>query len=1336
MIAADRDARHAGVVATTLYAAFAALLFLEQPGKSTNDTRVELTEDPTGFLARTLTLWNPDASLGELQNQAYGYLFPQGTWFVVWDQIGVPAWLAQRGWSVLLLVVACEGMRRLARAMALAPWPALAAGLAYGLAPRHVTELSVRSAEILPAMVLPWVLLPIVQALDGRRRPWHAAVLSAAAYGCSGGVNGTATAAPLALVFVVVGWAVATGRLPWRFAALWGALVVTVSAWWAVALVRLGAYSPPFFDFVEDADVTTSTSGFSAALRGATNWVGYLVEGGQPWWPAGYTLSYEAWPVLGSGLVAVLGLVGLLRYDGRFRAPLLWAVVLGVTCQVAAHTGPLAGPFASPLQELLDGALAPLRNIAKADPILRLPLSLGVGLFLAEALRVLERPRGVVAWRRVAAAGTGVAMVFGLTAMATPIVQAQTRTPGWDELPDHWHRAADFLADRAGQGEGGVTWVAPGSGFGIQDWGWTMEEAMYAVAESRWVTRSQVPLAPPATIRMLTRLEERVTRGSRVPGLAAVLGRIGIDSVLVRHDLDRSVTDTPPADVVSAALSQSPGVRRIATFGGDEFPVLELFEVPGGGAEGYRIGDVADTPTVAFASDDVLAAAAAGRLPGVAPTVVEGTPGWDAVADVVSDARRLRDRAFGRVHDAEGVVMPQGEPSRTGRDPRDYPASPEGPHVVARYVGIDGVTASSSVGWADTLGAVRPESAPWAALDGDPTTYWQPARLTDADAQWWQVDLGSEQPLGRVEIRQPAARTDLARVLAWRVVADGTGTVARVNPFTAVAAVDLGGVRADSLRLEVAEVDDPRAPVGLGEVNIDGVDAARTLVVPRTPHRAEADFLLTSGAGARACVETIGGVRCDPDRQRASPEAAGIDRTVEIRTPGRWRVSGGAVARSTRASAALLQPLGLSVSGSSWLAEDPLVSPRMAHDGDPTSSWLADHRDARPRLRIDLGEVQNLTEIDVQPPTGQGVLPTRLVLRAGGEVRRVSGRGGEFAPLAARRLTIVLRGDVPPGRTLGVGEVRLPGSALTRPMDRSDPTGSACGYGPMLEVDGTRVRTQVQGTVGQVLAGGALRVQPCGTDRDRRLEWGTGAHRVRLLSTAQFQPVRLLLAGGRDAREAPSSRTLQVTSSTDTRARVEVSSGEDAVLAAPYNRNEGWQAHVDGVRLEPITIDGWAQGWLIPDDVRGEVVIDFAPERGYRVGLVAGLVLLGAVLLVALVLLAVTRLSAAAPTRSPGRREHRRPTSPVLRGAAAGVLAGLVAGPVVALAAVAGATLRTRPRLAVAVAAVLTAGALLVHTVVLVDGAGRPGTVVDLLTGSGLALGLAAALTAGRRDNG
>lgn len=82
-----------------------ALTFAQSPGQVSPDTKLDLTANPLRFLARATNLWNSDLPFGQAQNQAYGYLFPHGTFFVIGHLLGVPGWVTQRLWWAVLLTV-------------------------------------------------------------------------------------------------------------------------------------------------------------------------------------------------------------------------------------------------------------------------------------------------------------------------------------------------------------------------------------------------------------------------------------------------------------------------------------------------------------------------------------------------------------------------------------------------------------------------------------------------------------------------------------------------------------------------------------------------------------------------------------------------------------------------------------------------------------------------------------------------------------------------------------------------------------------------------------------------------------------------------------------------------------------------------------------------------------------------------------------------------------------------------------------------------------------------------------------------------------------------------
>ena len=80
------------------------LALAQPPGQVAADTKFDLVANPARFLARATHAYTDEFPLGQVQNQAYGYLFPQGAFF--WLFGWLPDWLTQRAWWALLLGVA------------------------------------------------------------------------------------------------------------------------------------------------------------------------------------------------------------------------------------------------------------------------------------------------------------------------------------------------------------------------------------------------------------------------------------------------------------------------------------------------------------------------------------------------------------------------------------------------------------------------------------------------------------------------------------------------------------------------------------------------------------------------------------------------------------------------------------------------------------------------------------------------------------------------------------------------------------------------------------------------------------------------------------------------------------------------------------------------------------------------------------------------------------------------------------------------------------------------------------------------------------------------------
>ncbi|MEH6380951.1 MAG: alpha-(1-_3)-arabinofuranosyltransferase family protein, partial [Dietzia cercidiphylli] len=158
--------------AVVAFLGFLLLACLQSPGLVVPDTKYDLVVDPGRFLSQATHLWTGLSFGGQVQNQAYGYLFPQGPFFALFDLVGMPAWLTQRLWWAVLLTLAYVGVVRVAAALRIGtPQTRAVAGILYALAPRMLGDLGSISSEIWPVALAPWVLLPVVRVLQGRMSP-------------------------------------------------------------------------------------------------------------------------------------------------------------------------------------------------------------------------------------------------------------------------------------------------------------------------------------------------------------------------------------------------------------------------------------------------------------------------------------------------------------------------------------------------------------------------------------------------------------------------------------------------------------------------------------------------------------------------------------------------------------------------------------------------------------------------------------------------------------------------------------------------------------------------------------------------------------------------------------------------------------------------------------------------------------------------------------------------------------------------------------------------------------------------------------------------------------
>ena len=1235
------------------------------PTRIVGDTKLDLTVNPLGFLYRALYLWDP-SYFGQLQNQAYGYLFPNGPFHALLIGAGMPEWVVQRLWMAALLCAAFTGTVAVARALRVGSLPTqVVAGVAFALSPRALTLLSYNSAELQPTMLLPWVLLPLVHGTRPGADPRRAALLSAAAFLLCGGTN---AASELAVLVVPLLYLLtrASGRRKWTLLGWWLAAIGLVSFWWLAPLLLMGRYVFSFMPFTEDAATTTSVTSLLNTVRGASNWMGYVP--GSSALPAGSEVATTPWLVLATALVAALGLAGAVHRRNPERLFLGASALAGTALVAAGYTGALGGLLGPAVQDLLDGALSPFRNVHKFDVLVRLPVAVGLA-HLPEAAARLRSVPGRGPLRRLPDPRSLTAAACALTVLSTltPLATVGGATRGsFTEIPDYWYEATAWLDARSG---GRTTMAVPGSARGEYLWGRPMDEPMQPLMRTPWTNQQIIPWGSAGVSRLTHAVDQRLSSGLGSAGLADALARMGVRYLLVRNDLQREGNNGGWPARVHQALADSPGIDRVRSFGPvmgslDPLPAARWYDQP------YRALDVyavtGTTPLAATVPADgalrvtggpeaLLALAEQGLLTDDRPVIIGDDPGADGVAaaDTVAtdtvrrvevvypDVRRNTSATLGAAEEfdrdvpAPDVVDPAWEPYTS----------------VAHYEGIAAVTASSAESSALALPARRdPGRTPYAALDGSPVTSWRSSSADGAVGEWLEVAFteprdvtGTTVTFERLPDTPPPSKVT--------VTTDHGSVQTELDDFGSAQELAVPEGETSRLRVRVDELAwEPGhrfgTRVGIASLDIPGLRTGRALVVPGT---ADARTLLFTGSAGAApgCMLGSRVWTCHPDLAAQGEDAHGLDRIVTLSADaaGEYVITGQVTAADPeRVERAANREGGYpKVTSSSTAVDHPAAMGRGAFDGDDSTVWYPDPAQDRPSLQVDFGKRVELAEIAVEFPRGDTVTrPIRVVLDTGETVREglLDGNGRfAFATLRTEQLRIVF--DPPRDQPLEIAEIVLPGVEPLGPVPDTD-AATACGQGPNLTVNGVRVETRI--------SGGTLRDQAEG----RPLEFTSctgvplveGTNRITVRQTDRY---RLGAVVVRDAdlaeeaaeREPVRAEAVEVQGWGRSERRVTVDTDAASYLVVTENFNEGWTARLadSDTELDPVRLDGWKQAWLLPAGTSGTVVLSYTPDTAYHAALLVGAALVAVVLVLLAVLprTASAVRAAAAAAAGPGR---------------------------------------------------------------------------------------------------
>ena len=1058
-------------------AAALILTFAQSPGQISPDTKLDLTANPLRFLARAANLWNSDLPFGQAQNQSYGYLFPHGAFFVLGDLLGLPGWVTQRLWWALLLIAGFWGVLRVAEALGIGTRTSRIIGaVAFALSPRVLTTLGAISSETLPMMLAPWVLLPVILALDGVRGAGEnpggtervgkspggtegvgkdpgeqrsvrlMAARSALAIALMGAVNAVATLT--ACLAAVIWWAChRPNRLWWRFTAWWAVCSVLAVLWWVIPLVLLGRISPPFLDFIESSGVTTQWMSLTEMLRGTGSWLPFVAPNAT----AGTSLVTGTVAVLATTLVAAAGLAGLALPSMPARGRLITMLLAGTVLLAIGYSGGLGSPVAHQVQAFLDAGGTPLRNLHKLEPVIRLPLALGITHLLGRIPLPGSAPRRV--WiqafahpehdKRVA---VGIVVLSALAASTALAWTGRIAPPGaFSAIPQYWHDAAEWLDahDTGGQERSdpgidtgsptpGRVLVVPGAPFATQVWGTSHDEPLQVLGSRPWGVRDSIPLTPPETIRALDSVQRLLAAGRPSAGLADTLVRQGISYIVVRNDLDPQTSRSARPVLVHQVVEGSPGLTKVAQFGEPvgpgtlkgfvadsglrpRYPAVEIYRVAAqGNPSAPYLVDADAMARVDGAPEALLRLDERRRLLGQPPlgpmllTQDARRAGLPVGAVIVTDTPTARETDYGRVDDHSSAIRTPDDARHTFNRVPDYPA--DGADMVYGKWTSGRLSVSSSASDSTALPNVAPGAGPAAAIDGDPSTSWVSNALQTAVGQWLQIDF--DHPVTNATITiTPSATAVGAQVRRLEVsTVNGTSTLRfdrAGKPLTA--ALPYG--ETPWVRITALATDDGSSGVQFGITDLSvtqydasgyahPVDLRHTVVVPGPPPgSAVAQWDLGPELlGRQGCARSGDGVHCAAAMALSSEEPVNMSRTLTVPAPTAVIPTLWVRARQGPKLADLVSEPGTTRAFGDSDLIDILGSSYAGADGDPRTSWttpqnVVQHKHP-PSLVLKLPARTEVAALRVTPSPSEPPAHPKLIavdLGDGPQVRALSG---------------------------------------------------------------------------------------------------------------------------------------------------------------------------------------------------------------------------------------------------------------------------------------------------------------------------------------------------------
>jgi hypothetical protein len=1112
-------------VVALAFLAYAPFL-VSSRGRVSADTKQYLYLDPGRLLERAPYLWDPSVAAGTVPHQNIGYLFPMGPFFWVFDQLGVPDWVAQRLWLGTISFAAVLGARWLFGMLGVGRLGALAGAVVYVLTPYQLAFTARISVLLLPWAALPWLVGLAMRA--ARRGGWRDPALFALIVAAAGSVNASALllvlVAPLLWLVFELFRSGAQRRAAVTAALRIGVLSLGASAWWIVGIRLQGVHGLPVLQLTENLRTLAESSSPDDVLRGLGNWFFYGREA------LGYSIQQAVDYVESSALTVVtfavpvlaLAAAGAVRW--RHRAYFVALILVGTVVAVGAwpfdDPSPLGAAWKSFAEDSSVGLA--LRNTPRIVPVVVLGLAalLGAGV---TALRWAPLRLG-------AAALAAVLAVVGLWPVWQDGFFSRT-VDRPEEVPEYWQEAIAALD--AASNDTRVLEI-PGSNFAAYRWGNAVEPITPGLMDRPYLAREVLPYGTPPSVNLLDAIDRRIQQGTFEPASLAPMARfLGVGTIVVRSDLQYERYGMPPPRLFWRQLTRPPvpGLSEPQGFGPalpnrpppplpavDELelrtpadavdpPEVALFEVEG--AVPIVHTAPVDRPVVLGGDGDgVVDAAAAGLLDGnvlvrelAALDDGELRDALEAEADLVlTDTNRRRiENWFSTIRDTRGPTEREGQtaPDLTGYDFRldVFPDSTDDDRTVVLQRG--GRVDATGDG-----GAGRPEDRATRAFDGDERTAW---RVGGADPTGHKIALRPDEPVeaDRITLVQPQdgprdrvlTRVRLRFDTGDPVTVDlGASSLTPEGQVVRFPSRTVRSLEVELLGTTVPPFDPARAnAVGFAEIDLEGLHVRETVRLP-----VDAVDRIGGAAGGHRLDVVMTRLRQDPGQRGRQDEELRLDRRVSLPDDRRYRLTGTVRVNPNAEDHVIDTVLGTTAPGARFLSSGHLdgdLGARASRAFDDVAgrerpnrqtAWTADiGRQEGQWVGFEGPEPVTIRQLEVDVVAdGRHSVPTRLRLEVDGEARAIELPEIVDVPQAGAVTPVSVRVEAVTGREvrLMVDEVRPvtavpgdldPGAALPVALADVGVAGAPVPAAPtevpdgcredLLRIDGRRVPVRIEG---------------------------------------------------------------------------------------------------------------------------------------------------------------------------------------------------------------------------------------------------------------------------------